>query len=284
MTGPSLSQTQNWMKTVLTVRGSLQEKLQAATVRDGLQIDDMVQATDRMPMHRRLDIYAAGYVMRLVECLKSEYPILCAYMGDEFFETFAKAYIVAVPSKNWSLYYLGQGFAGFLEQTRPRGANAPDQAAFYAIPAQIARFERAKAEALLAEGPEDTHSPSPGVVEYELACLQGTLTVRRPPCLRLLRLDYPILDLVDRVEQSGDSPLPQAQETLVAVSRVSFQLQVTELSPWQYSFLSHCGAPAAVQDIARDAAPAVALGVGEYLARLALWLRSAAAKGFVVAG
>lgn len=41
----------------------------------------------------RLDIYARGYVLRLLECLRAEFPILLALVGDQVFEMFASSYV-----------------------------------------------------------------------------------------------------------------------------------------------------------------------------------------------
>jgi hypothetical protein len=102
---PTLSQTQEWVNTVLIVRGDLAQKIQTAADINGLQLDHLIKTTRGLSAQRRLDIYASGYVLRLVDCLKSEFSLLAAFMGEQVFEIFAKAFIVTIPSKYWSLHY-----------------------------------------------------------------------------------------------------------------------------------------------------------------------------------
>jgi hypothetical protein len=72
-------------------------------------------------------------------------------VGDQVFDLFASAYIAALPSRSYSLYGLGAGFADFLEATRPEGTGP---ASIEAIPASLTRLERAMAEAQRAVGTE----------------------------------------------------------------------------------------------------------------------------------
>jgi hypothetical protein len=276
----SLPQLQNWMKTVLTVRGDLKEKLETAAGNEGLRIEHVVKGRKSISAHRRLDIYAAGYVMRLVECLKKEFSVLCSYMGEEFFEVFAKAYIVTIPSENWSLYYLGERFSSFLQNTQPHSPNDSEQAAFVALPAQIARFERAKAEVLLAKGLENNTNAPISETEYVSAFLQGQMRVQTPPCLRLIRLEYPILELVDCVEKSKEYKMPQLGESFLAISRIDYQITITELEDWQFSFLSQCADPISVCEAAHKIHSG--LKPSDLLARLLIWLLTIDAYGLIV--
>lgn len=279
---PSLQQIQQWMKTILTVRGSLREKLATAATPDNLHLEQIVKTQQGVSPYRRLDIYAAGYVMRLVECLKSEFSVLCAYMGDEFFETFAKAYIVTVPSENWSLYYLGEHFSDFLKNTQPQGLHAPEQVTFIALPAQIAQFERAYAEVLLAKGLENNTDILASKMGYELAFLQGQIMLQTPPCLRLIKLDYPILELMNCVEKSEDYTLPQPEKSLLALTRVDYRVTATELDDWQFSFLTHCKEAMSVHKAVQITAIACGISTSDLLAKLMIWLPIAQSSGFLV--
>ncbi len=276
---PPLHLIQNWMKTVLIERGSLQEKLETAEGQSGFQIEQLVKSRGRISAHRRLDIYAAGYVMRLVECLKTEFSVLCAYMGEEFFVTFAKAYVVTVPSKNWSLYYLGEQFSDFLKNTQPDNQSDPDQIAFIALPAQIALFERAYAEVLLAPGLENNAISEIG---YNLTFLQSQVILQTPPCLQLLQLDYPILELIDSVKKSKDYTIPQLKKSLLAITRVDYRVTITELDDWQMSFLSACTNPVSAHGAVSKITENSDFEASDLLAKLLIWLPVAEEKGLIV--
>ncbi len=157
MKTPDLTQTQQWLSTVLMVRGDLPQKLNTAANPHGLTLHDCVKSNKTLGAMRRVDIYAAGYVMRLVECLRGEFALLCQFMGDEVFDTFAKAFIVTLPSESWTLHQLGSRFADFLAHTKPIGDFNAHQQAMFSLPSELAKFERAKALALLKSGPKPSN-------------------------------------------------------------------------------------------------------------------------------
>ena len=98
MTEQSLDRLQLWMKTVVTERGSLADKLQTATQLHGLNIEEVIAEKRDLSAHKRLGIYTSGYVARLLECMRADFPALRRFVGEPVFDAFAKAYIVTEPS------------------------------------------------------------------------------------------------------------------------------------------------------------------------------------------
>lgn len=96
----------------------------------------LVKDTPYLSAQDRLDIYARGYLARLISHLRSDFPTLRAHTGDDLFDLFATAYVQARPPSSWSLRHLGDGFADFLDDTRPPQPGAD-------LPAALARLERA---------------------------------------------------------------------------------------------------------------------------------------------
>lgn len=80
-----------------------------------------------------LAIYHHGYQARLQEVLRSDYPALWHWLGDEEFAALAAAYIRQCPSSHFSLRWLGQGVAAFIQ-----GHLVPEQSAPLA---ELARLE-----------------------------------------------------------------------------------------------------------------------------------------------
>ncbi|MBV8208807.1 MAG: putative DNA-binding domain-containing protein [Burkholderiaceae bacterium] len=66
----------------------------------------------------KMDIYAEGYPLRLLEALATDYPGLKAIAGEEFNEL-GRAYIAACPSTLRNLRWYGEKLAQFLESTSP---------------------------------------------------------------------------------------------------------------------------------------------------------------------
>lgn len=67
----------------------------------------------------RLQIYAEGYRLRLVEALERDFPTLHRAMGPEAFGQMGRTYIAAFPSRHRSVRWLGSQLATFLRAERP---------------------------------------------------------------------------------------------------------------------------------------------------------------------
>lgn len=91
-----------------------------------------------------LGVYRTAYAARLVEVLRSEYPQLAAYLGDDRFEAEARAYIAACPSRHRSARYVGTAWPDFL----PTRAIAMD----HPVVAELAILERALSDTFDAAG------------------------------------------------------------------------------------------------------------------------------------
>jgi Putative DNA-binding domain len=96
----------------------------------------LVKDTPYLSAQDRLGIYARGYLARLISHLRSDFPMLATHTGDDLFDLFATAYVQARPPSSWSLSHLGDGFADFLDDTRPQHPGTE-------LPAALARLERA---------------------------------------------------------------------------------------------------------------------------------------------
>ena len=275
MKTPDLIQTQQWLSTVLMVRGDLPQKLNTAAAQ-GLTLDKCVKSSDTLDAMRRVDIYAAGYVMRLVECLRGEFALLCQFMGEEVFDTFAKAFIVTLPSESWTMHQLGSRFADFLAHTKPTGDFNAHQQAMFSLPAELAKFERAKALALLKPGPEQKQRTS-SVSEIELLCgIAEDFIIAVPESVLLVQTDYPLLPLVAQLEQAKPCIIPTPEQTHIVISRQQYRLKVNTLNDWQIDLLLHLKEkPRCYRDAVTYCANRMHLETQALQSQLAVWLPSA---------
>jgi len=62
----------------------------------------------------QLDIYREQFWIRHVNCLREDFPVLLALVGDEEFEAIARDYLAAYPPKKFQLRHLGEDLAEFL--------------------------------------------------------------------------------------------------------------------------------------------------------------------------
>jgi len=238
MADPSLRTLQNWMQDAVTAPGGVQRGITAAIDRNGLTIGEVVRDSNLLPAEQRVAIYARGYLLRLRECLRAEFPVFHALAGDQVFDLFAGAYVWSHPSASPSLMDLGAGFAEFLRATQPAGT---EPGAIETLPANIVALERARSESARETGIE--RDPSHFLPMTLDSLFQMTeRSFRLPPTTRLLRSDFPLTDLVQRVDR-GETvlPTPAALETYHAVSRHRYRVIVHELHPWQFAFLDALG-------------------------------------------
>lgn len=273
----SLEQLQRWMSAVLAGRGDLRQKRARAERAHGLDVGQVLTARRGPAIERRLDVYAAGYVLRLVACLAEDFPALRAFWGQPLFETFARAYIIDHPPATRSLFDLGRAFPDYLERTRPSLEQVPaEQRDALVLPAQIARLERASSEVARAPGLEgQAFAPAPAPLQLLAARVEAS------PCLRVLDLDYPLIDFCAALERGESPPLPMPDASWVAVTRARWQVSRCLLEPWQGRFLRWCQSerrPVALHDCPTSPDE---VDPSQLVARLWLWLPVAVYAGLL---
>ncbi|MDE2430794.1 MAG: putative DNA-binding domain-containing protein, partial [Burkholderiales bacterium] len=219
----SLSELQSWFLTVMTATGGAQQGVALARQRFGLDAMQVVAQSSDAAALRRMYIYAEGYVLRLLECLQADYPVLHKVMGDALFGFFARAYIARHPSTSPTLYDLGAGFAEFLRGSQREAA--PEMRGLLLLPVELARLEHARTEVTRARGLERqprrfTHSP------FDL--MMGVpLQISTPPCLRLLQLDLPLLGFWEGISRGGEVPAaPELAHSYVAITRMHYRVNL----------------------------------------------------------
>jgi len=280
MSEQSLNVLEHWVKTVVIERGGLREKLAAAARQHGLRAEDVVAERRGLSAHERLAVYTGGYVLRLLECLRADFPVLRGFLGDSVFDAFAKAYIITIPPVSHSLYDLGADFPRFLEDTKPTDwALDADISDMLELPAELARIERARAEVLRAQGTEDdppaVEPLSPFAVFGEGPIVQAT------PCLRLLEMKFPLVEFLKSSDMGESTEPPAPRTSLVAVGRSNYRVYVEEISLWQFAFLRACERATSSYPAVQVAALESGRDLGQVLAEVVVWLPVALGLGFL---
>lgn len=280
MTNHPLSLLQHWMTTVLTERGNLSRKLQTALQQHGLRIEDVVAEKRGLPAHIRLGIYARGYVLRLLECMRADFPALRNFLGDSVFDAFAMAYIISEPPKSPSLFELGAGFPRFLEETKPKDISLhAELSTLLDLPPELARLERARVEVMRAAGTE--HDPIRAESFSPFAIFSENITLQATPCLRLLELKFPLIGFLRRSDQGEGPEPPEPQVSFAALGRSNYRVHIEEATPWQFAFLKACERPVLLYSAAQHAARESGKKSAHLLVKLVAWLPMAAEFGFL---
>lgn len=265
MAEPDLPALQRWLLGACTAGAG---GAAAATV---------VRGSSRWSAEERVGIYARGYVARVLDCLRAEFPVLRALAGDQVFDLFAQSYLAACPPRSPSLFDLGAGFADHLEATRPRPVGPPDGPD--ALPAALARLERARLEVRVARGVETDAAHRP-LDPFGLMTTPD-LVVRTPESLRLLRLAFALADTVAAVDREEGPGVPAAAETFYAVARAGYRVRVHVLAGWQHAFLAGCDSAVGVDlrvAVARTGC-SIGMSTDSVWASLLTWLPMAVDAG-----
>ena len=76
----------------------------------------LIDSDNRLSPKQRIEIYAEGYQLRLLEGLMDNYPAIHTLLGDEDFDNLGREYIAAHPSKHFSLRYFGSALPHFIKK------------------------------------------------------------------------------------------------------------------------------------------------------------------------
>jgi hypothetical protein len=279
MNDPPLSKIQSWLMTVMTSAGGVEAGLNVAKERFGLDLDAMIAHGGGAAPARRLNIYATGYVMRLIECLRADFPALRQLMGEALFDFFAKSYIWAHPSTSPSLFDLGAGFPDFLARTQRHGTTDGGEDAALRLPIDLARLERARTQASRARGLEGRALrpwADPLVFLHD-----ESFAVLAPPCLHLIELSFPLKGYLEAFD-SGENEAPPAPRTSrIAIGRMNYRVHMAELEPWQFAFVAAARTNTSMHECARAAAAASGEPLDGILAGLIPWLPAMFAMGIL---
>ncbi|MFN0022018.1 MAG: DNA-binding domain-containing protein, partial [Pirellulaceae bacterium] len=140
---PSLEQLQRWLQTVIMHPVGV----------EGEVIEQIILPSSKQTSAERLEVYAAAYYLRLVDCLQEFFPCLRFAMGDDVFDDFALAYLQQYPSQSYTLHHLADQFANYLNDTKPNGSDQPCRWEDFFV--DLARLEHAIEVVFDADGPEE---------------------------------------------------------------------------------------------------------------------------------
>ena len=282
----TLDELQRWMQAVIThPRGvaagikSDQAHEQIALVPE--QAERIVTRSHALSALERLNIYNQAYFARLLECLRHEYSVLAAAIGDELFDAFAVGYLRTHPSTSYTLGFLGADFPEYLAATRPpREVGTGSAAAWPEFMIDVARLERVVNEVF--DGPGVEGQPLLG---------SGRLVAISPKhwpasrlvcvsCLRVIKLQFPVNDYFTAVRLGQTAQIPQPELEFVAVTRRDYRVLRYVLDLAQYELLRAliAGEPVGT---AIERAAAVSRSADEVLAmQLRGWFEDWTAHGF----
>ncbi|HZV71079.1 MAG TPA: DNA-binding domain-containing protein [Saprospiraceae bacterium] len=272
-----LETIQRWLTSIIIRPGELNGKINAADKKYQVDHNQLIRSSFDVTIEERISIYAKGYILRLMECMRADYPVLRDHFGDELFETFVKAYLVRYPSESFSLYELGNDFPDFLEASRPDRDNRQIE---FDLPVDLAKLERARVEVYRSKGLEMNKNNHKS--QHPVFILFQAEKFRISECLRLLLLSYPLIDFMNATERGQKPSVPSPENSFVAVSRKNYMVTMHELEPWQWYFLSSLEDTLDQLVAFQHACIMTKSAEEEILAGLMLWLPVAIENGYLI--
>jgi len=219
----ALGGLQRWMQSVIVHPGPIDEALAGGEARALLlpeRLEDVLLPSATLAAEARIGIYHEMYLIRMAEALESDYHALAHFFGKTRWPTLVRDYLLAHPSRSYTLNVLGRSLADWLGEVGdvPRRGFCQD----------LARLEWAVTEAFDAD--ETRH-----LTQQELAAVppEAWDDVRLVPsaALRLLELRWNVNEWLDSTKDDNhEHPKPRRHDTWVAVFRQSYAVYRRELS------------------------------------------------------
>ena len=152
-----------------------------------------IKPNDRLTSFERLEIYNKQYWYRVLDSMTEDFPGLRAVLGGRRFDAMAKAYLVANPSRSFTLRNLPSRLEEWLRKN-PRWAGKNQ-----ALALDITRLEWADIEVF-----DGKAEPPLRQEDLSTTGAPAKLKLTLQPYLRLLSLRYPVDDLLLEVRREDE--------------------------------------------------------------------------------
>jgi hypothetical protein len=84
---------------------------------ENLDIGTFITQSKTQSSTERLEIYTHDYWPRCLDSLEEDFPLLAAFIGKDDFQRLMQRYIQHFPSRNFTLFYLGENLVQYLTDT-----------------------------------------------------------------------------------------------------------------------------------------------------------------------
>jgi hypothetical protein len=153
---------------------------------------EFIKPNDRLTSFERLEIYNRQYWFRILSSFAEDFPGLRAVLGEKKFDAVAKAYLIAHPSRSFTMRNLGSNLESWLRKHSALAGSRKN------LVIDMVRLEWADINAF--DGKTE-----PALKPEDLAAADASkLKLRLQPYIHLLDLRYPVDDLLLDVRDTED--------------------------------------------------------------------------------
>jgi hypothetical protein len=247
-----------------------------------------IKPNDRLTSFERLEIYNRQYWFRVLSALAEDFPGLRAVVGGKRFDALSKAYLLANPSRSFTLRNLGSQMEPWLRKN-PKWAGKNQVLAL-----DIARLEWADIEAFDGEA-------EPTLRTEDISSAEGArLKLTLQPYVRLLSFRYPVDDLLLEVRKEDEdtdfasntftehrkrkrvravAKLKPA-EIFLAVHRIDYSVYFRRIEPEEFSILTALRQGKTLAAAVESALRKSAIAPEDRPAQVQAWFQTWAALGW----
>lgn len=227
---------------------------------------DVVRGSVRLDPLGCVQVYTRAYALRLHAAIAEDFPGVRALLGEAIFDDLLHRYVAARPSRHPNLIFAGRDLPRFMV-----GSGLPQ----CELAVDVARVEWAKTEAFHA--PEFTPADLSHVATLAAGAEQR-LRLGPNPSLRLLRVEYPVVEFLDALRDGAALSAPPRRPTWVAVYRHADAVFGIAVPEWVHDSLRALAAGRTLAEALTGADPAA---VGEWFQR---WAAHGLFRDVVLAG
>lgn len=181
---------------------ALQADFQNYMLGDDGAMAGKVRATSKADAATLLAVYRDGYALRLLEALETNFSTLKQVLGDDDFDQMGRGYVVAHPSKHFSIRWFGDKLADHLASTAPWSGTP--------ALAELARLEWALAGAF------DSADATPIAIETVAAIAPDdwpSLRFAFHPSLQVIDFAWTVPELWNAMNAGEDGDAPARRDT-----------------------------------------------------------------------
>ncbi|WP_026972570.1 DNA-binding domain-containing protein [Aliagarivorans marinus] len=208
----------------------LQREFSAYLRRQDEQVFELLAPTS-VSAQQAMQIYRNNYVASLSEALQASYPTVLQLVGEESFDSIARAYLAKFGHNSGDLNRFGEHFAEFT-------ASLPELRSLDYL-CDVARFDW-----LMEQVSAAPHSDTP----FDVAALSSVseaqfidLVFNLRPQLALFASAHPIVTIHQMVsEQQVEAIELNTSEYAALIKQPDFSVRVLPLSASEHRFLQHC--------------------------------------------
>jgi hypothetical protein len=271
MTAPAdLASMQRAIAELVTGAAPVASELQSAAV-----AEELAAGNDRLSPAEQLDVYREQYLLRHLDVLREDFLTLEHALGDTRFETLAKAYLKALPSRSFSLRDLGVDLPRFVAETAPWSEDP--------LLADLARLEWAFVDAFDAPDAPPLDLATVTAVPED-AWPSARLVLQ--PSVQRLALRYPAHEARLAV-RSGEPSAAEAMKrppptpTYVVLFRGAERLQCLAIDPDAYALLDELARGTALGDACERVATASGASGASFEEKVGAWFQQWTALGWL---